>query len=81
MPIDCYKQACIALELMKSNQEDKTRYEEEIERIKRKDREIEAQVEILQQEMGQKIRESGKKSKREVNWREREVSCWTVVRK
>ncbi|XP_058608386.1 uncharacterized protein LOC131524952 [Onychostoma macrolepis] len=73
LPMDCYKQARIALEIMKTNQEDKTRYEEVIERIKRKDCEIEGQVEALEQEMGKKIRESGKKIQ-EVNELERRRS-------
>ncbi len=70
LPIDCYKQARIALEMMKTNQEGKTGYEEVYEEMRRKDREIEAQVEAMEEEIEKKIRESGKKIQ-EVNKFER----------
>ncbi len=38
VPIDCYRQARIALEMMKTNQEGKTGYEEVLEQMWRKDR-------------------------------------------
>ncbi|MGL5578158.1 MAG: hypothetical protein ACRDB7_03525 [Fusobacteriaceae bacterium] len=47
--------------MMKTNQEEKTRFEEVLENIRRKDREIEAQVEATEEEIGKKIKESGKK--------------------
>ncbi len=34
IPIDCYRQARIALEMMKTNQEGKTGYEEVLEKIR-----------------------------------------------
>ncbi len=70
LPIDCYRQARIALEMMKTNQEGKTGYEEVYEEMRRKDREIEAQVEAMEEEIEKKIKESGKKIQ-EVNKLER----------
>lgn len=51
LPLDCYKQARIALEMMKTNQEGKTGYEEVLEEMRRKEKEVEAQVEAMEQEM------------------------------
>ncbi|MGL4969619.1 MAG: hypothetical protein ACRC5B_05595, partial [Fusobacteriaceae bacterium] len=71
--MDCYRQARIALEKMKTNQEDRTRVEEVLEKMRRKDREIEVQVEAMEEEIEKKIKESGKKIQ-EVNKLERERS-------
>ncbi len=70
IPIDCYIQARIALEMMKTNQEGKTGYEEVLEKIRRKDRENEKQVEAMEEEIEKKIKDSGKKIQ-EVNKLER----------
>ena len=70
LQLDCYRQARTALEKMKACQEDKTWFEEGLERKRRKDRDIVAQAQALEEEMEEKIRESGKKI-REVNKLER----------
>ncbi len=59
--MDCYRQARVALEMMKTNQEGKTGYEDVLEEMRRKDREIEKQVEAMEEEIEKKIKESGKK--------------------
>ncbi len=61
IPIDCYRQARIALEMMKTNQEGKTGYEEVLEKIRRTDRENEKQIEVMEEEIEKKIKDSGKK--------------------
>ncbi|KAL0150967.1 hypothetical protein M9458_053694 [Cirrhinus mrigala] len=65
LPLDCYKQARIALEMMKTNQEGKTGYEEVLEEIRRKEKEVEAQVKAMEQEIETKIKESGRKIQEE----------------
>ncbi len=64
IPTDCYRQARIALEIMKTNQEGKTGYEELFEKIRRKDRENEKQVEAMEEEIEKKTNYSGKKDTR-----------------
>ncbi len=61
IPIDCYRQARIAFEMMKTNQEGKTGYEEVLEKNRRKDSENEKQVEVMEEEIEKKIKDSGKK--------------------
>ncbi|KAL0152317.1 hypothetical protein M9458_052040 [Cirrhinus mrigala] len=65
LPLDCYKQARIALEMMKTNQEGKTGYEEVLEEMRRKEKEVEAQVEAMEQEIERKNKESGRKIQEE----------------
>ncbi len=56
--------------MMKTNQEGKTGYEDVLEKIRRKDRENEKQVEAMEEEIEKKIKDSGKKIQ-EVNKLER----------
>ncbi|KAL0148070.1 hypothetical protein M9458_056610, partial [Cirrhinus mrigala] len=65
LPLDCYKQARIALEMMKTNQEGKTGYEEVLEEMGRKEKEVEAQVEAMEQDIETKMKESGRKIQEE----------------
>ena len=63
----CYSQVRTALEKMKTNQEGKTRFEEGLEKMRRKDREIEAQVVTMDEEIEEKMKELGKICKRLIN--------------
>ncbi len=58
LPLDCYKQARIALEMMKANYEEKTEDKETLEQMRREDKEIEAQAEAMEAEIGRKITET-----------------------
>ncbi len=60
LPLDCYKQARIALEMMKANYEGKTGNEETLEQMRREDKEIEAQAEAMEAEIGRKIKQTEK---------------------
>ncbi len=58
------RQARIALEIMKTNQEGKTGYEEVLEKMRRKDRENEKQVDAMEEVIEKKIKDLGKRYKR-----------------
>ncbi len=60
LPLDCYKQARIALDMMKANYEGKTGNEEMLEQMRRGDKDIEAQAEAIEAKIGRKIKETEK---------------------
>ncbi len=60
LPLDCYKQARIALEMMKANYEGKTGNEETLEQMRRGDKDIEAQAEAMEAKIGRKFKETEK---------------------
>jgi len=53
--LGCYKRVHIALEMIKANYEGKTGNEETLEQIMRGDKDIEAQAEAMEAEIGKQL--------------------------